>query len=82
LLLPKFAIATKFLIDYFFCFDVMAWLKIETAPFDRDLELAVIDFYGPHTVAFPCRRVVDGWIAATGAPVKISPTHWREWEKK
>jgi hypothetical protein len=33
------------------------------APFDRDLELAVIDYDGPRAV-FPCRRVLGGWINA------------------
>jgi hypothetical protein len=59
----------------------MHWLKIETAPLERDLEVAVIDFDGLHAVAFPCRRVLGGWVkTATGAPVKVFPTHWREWE--
>jgi hypothetical protein len=58
----------------------MQWLKIETAPFERDLEVAVIDADGPHPVVFPCRRVLGGWVKATTlAPVNIHPTHWREW---
>jgi hypothetical protein len=61
----------------------MAWLKIETAPSDRDVEVAIIDFDGPHSITFPCRRVIDGWIKApNGAPLKILPTHWRERGKK
>jgi len=59
------------------------WLNINTAPFDRDLELAVIDFTGVHTVVFPCRRVLGGWVkAATSGPVNVHPTHWREWNNK
>jgi hypothetical protein len=58
----------------------MTWLKIENAPFERDLEVAVIDFDGAHAVVFPCRRVLGGWVKATTlAPVNIHPTHWREW---
>jgi len=58
----------------------MHWLKIETAPFERDLEVAVIDFDGPHPVVFPCRRVLGGWIKAdSGRSVQLRPTHWREW---
>ena len=58
----------------------MNWLKIETAPFERDIEVAVIDFDGPHAVIFPCRRVLGGWLKATTlTPVDIHPTHWREW---
>jgi hypothetical protein len=58
----------------------MTWFKIESVPFERDIEVAVIDFDGPHAVVFPCRRVVGGWVnAATLRPVEINPTHWREW---
>jgi len=31
------------------------WQPIRIAPFDIDLELAVIDGDGPHTLVFPCR---------------------------
>ena len=40
------------------------WKRIATAPFDRDLELAVTDYDGPHALVFPCRRVLNGWINA------------------
>jgi hypothetical protein len=63
----------------------MIWLKIETAPFDRDLEVAVVeDDAQVYVVVFPCRRVLNGgWIkAATGGPITIHPTHWREWQAK
>lgn len=57
------------------------WQSISTAPFDRDLELAVIDGDGPHALVFPCRRVPTGWIkSATKERIDISPTHWRMWE--
>jgi hypothetical protein len=50
----------------------MNWLNIEAAPFDRDLEVAVINSEGTHTVVFACRRILGGWVnAATRAPVKI-----------
>jgi hypothetical protein len=53
---------------------------ISTAPYTGDLELAVIEKDGPHTVGFPCHRVVGGWIAAeTNKWIKIRPTHWRVW---
>jgi hypothetical protein len=42
----------------------MDWKPISTAPYTGDLELAVIEKDGPHTVGFPCHRVVGGWIAA------------------
>ncbi len=59
----------------------MIWMKIDIAPFDRDLEVAVIEANGDtFAVVFPCRRVVGGWIkAGTARPVEIHPTHWREW---
>jgi hypothetical protein len=36
---------------------VIEWQLIATVPFERDLELAVIDAHGLHTLVFPCRRV-------------------------
>jgi hypothetical protein len=58
------------------------WQKISTAPRDQDLELAVIDREGPHSLIFPCRRIVDGWInVETGQRLEASPTHWREWRR-
>jgi hypothetical protein len=57
--------------------------ELSTAPFDRDLELAVIDASGEHVLLFPCRRVVGGWIkAATERRIKFHPTHWRVWAKE
>jgi hypothetical protein len=42
------------------------WQPMATAPFDRDLELAVIDVTGEHALVFPCRRsILDGWINTT-----------------
>lgn len=61
---------------------IMEWKLIHTAPFERDLELAVIDSGETQVVAFPCRRVADnGWLdAETNKQVHyIRPTHWRDW---
>jgi hypothetical protein len=56
------------------------WQPIVTAPFDRDLELAVINYDGTHALVFSCRRIVGGWIdAKTKTRLTIFPTHWREW---
>jgi hypothetical protein len=56
------------------------WQSISSAPFDRDLELAVIDRDGPHALVFACRRILAGWIdAETRQRVDVRPTHWREW---
>ncbi len=61
----------------------MEWKPISTAPFDRDLELAVIGYDGPHSLVFPCRRVLNGWVSAeTKKLIDVRPTHWREWERK
>ncbi|MEJ2377876.1 MAG: hypothetical protein P8Y71_21625 [Pseudolabrys sp.] len=58
------------------------WQPITTAPFDRDLELAVIFGADPHALAFPCRRILGGWMnAETKERLKgLHPTHWREWK--
>jgi hypothetical protein len=60
------------------------WKPVSSAPFDRDLELAVLDRTGEtHSLIFPCRRVVGGWIKVqTGERIDVHPTHWREWREK
>ncbi len=51
----------------------MDWRTITSAPYDR--ELAVIDVYGPRSLAFPCRRVLRGWVkAGTKEQVNIHPS--------
>ena len=56
-----------------------AWQPISTAPFGRDLEVAVIDYDGAHALVFPCRRVLDGW-AKGDRRIDVKPTHWRDWQ--
>jgi hypothetical protein len=59
------------------------WENISTAPFARDLELAVLDKDGPHALVFPCRRILGGWMhAETKERLDVRPTHWREWDAK
>jgi hypothetical protein len=54
---------------------------ITSAPFDRDLELAVIDYEGEHALVFPCRRILGGWMdAVTKHRIDVNPSHWREWD--
>ncbi len=56
------------------------WQPASTAPFDRDLQLAVIDSTGTHALVFPSRRILGGWIKAeTKQRIDVQPTHWRDW---
>jgi hypothetical protein len=58
------------------------WNSIQSAPFDRELELAVLDEDGEHALVFPCKKAPGGWQnAVSGARVEIRPTHWRDWER-
>lgn len=58
------------------------WEIISTAPFGRDLELAVIELDRVYALVFACQRTADGWIdAKTGYRVAVSPTHWRPWPR-
>jgi len=59
----------------------MEWQSIATALFDRDLELAVINYDGIHALVFPCRRILGGWTKTeTERQIDVEPTHWREWQ--
>lgn len=59
------------------------WQPIATAPFDSDIELAVLDRDGPHALVFPCRRILGGWMNAESRErVEVRPTHWRCWEAR
>jgi hypothetical protein len=61
----------------------MDWKPISVAPFDRYLELAVINSGGTHALAFPCRRILSGWLKAdSNERIDVCPTHWREWVDK
>jgi hypothetical protein len=59
------------------------WLQVATAPFDRDLRLAVLDADGAaHALVFPCRRVLGGWVNSQSKErLSINPTHWRGWSE-
>lgn len=57
------------------------WQSVLSAPFDRDLELAIIDLTGTHALVFPCRRIVGGWAKSKSDDrVLVVPTHWRAWK--
>lgn len=53
------------------------WREIATAPFDRELELAVIgDHIGVLDIAY--LRHGNGWLnAETLRPARVNATHWR-----
>jgi hypothetical protein len=56
------------------------WLPITSAPFDRDLQLSVIENGEVYALVFSCRKTANGWIeAGSGYPVHVHPTHWRAW---
>jgi len=64
-------------------YQARVWQPISSAPFDRDLELAVIDRDGPHALVFACRRILSGWVNAESKQrLDVRPTHWREWGEK
>jgi hypothetical protein len=55
------------------------WQDVSTAPFNRDIALAVIDDE-VHVLIFPCIRTEAGWMnAQTMKRVEVTPTHWRRW---
>ena len=59
------------------------WETISTAPYDRDLELAVIEENRVYALVFACRRTVGGWVKMPSSErVAVSPTHWRMWSAK
>jgi hypothetical protein len=79
---PKFVLDASFpvsvlRVDEF----IVDWKPIDTAPFDRDVELAVINGDGKHALTFPCRRTIGGWVnAVTKRQLYfVLPTHWRVW---
>ena len=59
---------------------IAEWRPVSTAPFDCDLEVAVLDWEGAHALIFPCRRILGGWLdAETKEQIDLEPTHWRSW---
>lgn len=56
------------------------WEPIASAPYDCELELAVVDGHHVHPLVFACRRTAAGWIKVSSRErVIVSPTHWRLW---
>ena len=60
--------------------DELIWQTISMAPYERDIELAVIEGDRVHPVIFSCRRTAYGWVKTSNHErILISPTHWRPW---
>ena len=62
---------------------IIDWQPIIRAPFERDLEVAVINPDGTvNALGFPCWRTFDGWLnEETKKWLDVRPTHWRNWAK-
>ena len=58
-------------------FGASEWRELATAPFDREIELAVIG-NNIGVLDVPYLRHGEGWLdAATLRPVMVRATHWR-----
>jgi hypothetical protein len=67
------------LLDGMLCRGV-AWLPIQLAPEDCDLEVGELDKTGILPLGFPCRRKLGVWYNAwADEPILICPTRWRIW---
>jgi hypothetical protein len=61
---------------------VKDWHSIASAPFDRDLELSVIEKDAVHALMFACRRTARGWVdARTKSALSVRPTQWWPWSQ-
>jgi hypothetical protein len=53
------------------------WREIASAPFDREIEVAILD-EDTSVPGGPCLRHGDGWLdAETLRPIEVTATHWR-----
>jgi hypothetical protein len=58
---------------------MVKWLLIASAPYETEIDVAVIDREGLHVLAVPVLRTDSGWLnAETKAHLDIRPTHWRD----
>lgn len=54
------------------------WRDIATAPFDREIEVAIVAGDITNVPGGSCLRHGDGWLdAETLRPVAMTATHWR-----
>lgn len=62
-------------------FHLRHWHPITTAPYNRAVELRVLDLGKIITLPFPCfRDNADHWINSDlNTPILINPIEWRAW---
>jgi hypothetical protein len=54
------------------------WREIASAPFDREIEVAISDGSINKPRGSCCLRHRDGWLdAETLTPIEVTATHWR-----
>lgn len=57
-----------------------AWQPIREAPQDRPVQLGALVDGGVQPFTFPCRQSQGVWVsAATGRPIFVRPSRWRDW---
>lgn len=54
------------------------WQPIATAPFNRKVEVAVLDPDGSHRFSYRARLTHGGWLSDDIGFIEVDPTHWRE----
>ena len=59
------------------------WHPVSTAPFNRDVEVRIVDAKGLGVAPFPCRQTTSGWINADlYVRMELIPVAWRPWPKR
>jgi hypothetical protein len=56
---------------------MLVWQPSQTAPINREIEVAALDGRGYHVLAFCVRRADAGWTEFDGF-LSLAPTHRRE----
>jgi hypothetical protein len=52
------------------------WRPLASTPFDRDIQVSVLEKGEVHAFVGPCRRPRNGWLrASTREQLFINPTH-------
>lgn len=60
------------------------WHPISTAPYNRELELRIIENGKVVAIEFPCLRSnTEAWINVDlGTEIKLRPVEWRVWQRQ